>query len=958
EVAKVIAAVELRTEPTFCGFTPLLDPNAPPLCEPPAGPLTIAAQDWEAGLGTWTVGTRNVANPATFDTPDWAVVGSLPDGRAGSAAFVADLLIGNCADDTEAGVLYLQSPSIPLPSGAYVPRVAFNHWVATEMDWDGGNVKINVNGGGWTLVPYDAFDFNPYSGTLNVGTNPLGGEDAFHGANEGELGGSWGQSQISLSGIANPGDTIQLRFEMGLDGCNGMVGWYVDEVQVFDCESVSNVYVDDGATGANDGTSWDDAYTSLQDALGAAGSGDQIWVATGTYKPTAGADRTATFQLITGVEIYGGFDGTEATLEERAGLFDQTILSGDIGTAGDSSDNSYNVVTGSGTDETAVLDGFTITAGNANGSSPYDCGAGMFNDAGSPTVTNCTFVVNSADWGGGMYNFGASPTVTDCTFSGNDAVRYAAGMYNFQGSSPVITNCRFTGNTAGGLGGGMCNYISSSPTVTNCTFTGNYGWNGGGMLNANNSSPTLVNCTFAGNSAYTGAGGINAGGETCSPMVTNCILWGNTPEEIQGGVSMTIAYSNVQGGLPTDIIDGGGNIDLDPLFVGGPSGTWTADGVYDSATGKTTLTDAGAAWAVDELMDKLVNPNTTQTRQFLVAGNTATTVTVWGDAASLGTTGSAYQVYDYHLTGPSPCVDEGNDAALPPDTTDLDGDGNNTEPIPIDLDGNPRILDGDSDGRGVVDMGAYEYPFGDCNENDIPDLCDLDCDALGGDCTVPDCGLSSDDNGDDIPDDCECPELAPPATPAGEDGYEKIRYISMAPGNAGYQTALRVTLTTLPAPFDGLNGTSCWVGEPQQVSENAGKIAHEPGWADFMGANLDAAPHCMDWGTVEVLHVTDENIIPGAVYDVQAIECECDFENEDHYSPPLTITTSGWGDLVRNCTTCPCGAPDGTVGVPTDVTAALDKFKNLRPPSIPCEAVMKARADVEPNFPDWLVNIS
>ncbi|UCC30819.1 MAG: hypothetical protein JSU86_00800 [Phycisphaerales bacterium] len=204
----------------------------------------------------------------------------------------------------------------------------------------------------------------------------------------------------------------------------------------------------------------------------------------------------------------------------------------------------------------------------------------------------------------------------------------------------------------------------------------------------------------------------------------------------------------------------------------------------------------------------------------------------------------------------------------------------------------------------------------------------------------------------------ECPIADPPTKPPGEAGYEKVRYISMVPGNAGYQTALRVTLTTLPAPFDGLNGTKCWVGEPQQVSENSGKIAHEPGWPDFMSANLQGSPHCMDWSTVEVLHVTDDDIIPSAVYDAQAIDCECDFESEANYSAPLTITTSAWGDLVRNCTTCPCGAPDGTVGVPTDVTAALDKFKNLRPPSIPCEAVMKARADVEPNLPDWLVNIS
>ncbi|UCC29825.1 MAG: M4 family metallopeptidase [Phycisphaerales bacterium] len=198
----------------------------------------------------------------------------------------------------------------------------------------------------------------------------------------------------------------------------------------------------------------------------------------------------------------------------------------------------------------------------------------------------------------------------------------------------------------------------------------------------------------------------------------------------------------------------------------------------------------------------------------------------------------------------------------------------------------------------------------------------------------------------------ECPVSDPPTAPSGEAGYQKIRYISMVPGNPGRQSALRVTLNTLPPPFNGFNGTKCWVGEPRQVSENAGKINHEPGWPDFWSANLDGTPYCMDWGMVGVLHVTDDDIIPGAVYDVQAIDCECDFGNEADYSAPLTITTSGWGDLVGTCAVIPCSPPDGVVGIPTDVTAVLDKFKNL------ANAVPKSRADIEPNFPDWLVNMT
>lgn len=247
-VAAANAAVELRTPPTQCNFTPLLNPNAPALCEGLGQMSSIFTETWESGdlSQGWNVGTREVANPASFDTPDWAVVSSLPGGGSpvpGStyAAFVADLVVGACTpDDTEAGVLWLESPKITLPISTTVPRLAFDHWVATELGWDGGNVKISVNGGPWTLIPGSAFEFNAYPGMLNdslLGSdNPLAGEPAFTGTDGGSVNGSWGQSQIDLFGLALPGDTVRLRFEMGLDGCNGVQGWYVDDVQLYYCQ--------------------------------------------------------------------------------------------------------------------------------------------------------------------------------------------------------------------------------------------------------------------------------------------------------------------------------------------------------------------------------------------------------------------------------------------------------------------------------------------------------------------------------------------------------------------------------------------------------------------------------------------------------------------------------------------------------------------------------------------------
>jgi predicted RNase H-like HicB family nuclease len=298
------------------------------------------------------------------------------------------------------------------------------------------------------------------------------------------------------------------------------------------------IYVDADATGgANNGSSWADAYTTLQPALAAAASGDEIWVAAGTYKPTDGADRTASFAMKNGVAIYGGFDPSVGDLdwEDRDSEANATILSGDIGNPGDDSDNSYHVFyhpEGTNLDGTAILDGFTITGANADGDAwPHNSGGGMFNEGSSPTLTDCTFSGNSAGLGGGMANFYASsPALTNCTFSGNSATR-GGGMYN-ETSSPVLTGCTFTAGNSG-TGGGMANFYASSPTLTNCTFSGNSAGLGGGMANFYASSPALTNCTFSGNSAIHAGGMYNNGS---SPTLTNCTFSGNSADGHGGGM--------------------------------------------------------------------------------------------------------------------------------------------------------------------------------------------------------------------------------------------------------------------------------------------------------------------------------------------------------------------------------------------------------------------------------------
>jgi cysteine-rich repeat protein len=241
EVQAVVDAVELRITPTQCGFDTVLETEPPVRCLDKGELQRISLTDWETGLGSWAVGRHDVANPATFSTADWAVVSVLPGERSGSAAFVADLIEGNCEDDDETGALTLDSPGIEIPGNVVTPRLSIDHWMASELKWDGGNLKISVNSGPFTLVPASAFDVGPYNSSLyvarnsDINTNPLAGEAAFTGTDEGTSDGSWGQSQLDLSGIAGAGDVIRLRFDFGQDGCNGVTGWYVDEVEFFSC---------------------------------------------------------------------------------------------------------------------------------------------------------------------------------------------------------------------------------------------------------------------------------------------------------------------------------------------------------------------------------------------------------------------------------------------------------------------------------------------------------------------------------------------------------------------------------------------------------------------------------------------------------------------------------------------------------------------------------------------------
>ncbi|MHC4695518.1 MAG: right-handed parallel beta-helix repeat-containing protein [Planctomycetota bacterium] len=445
-------------------------------------------------------------------------------------------------------------------------------------------------------------------------------------------------------------------------------------------------YVDQDATGANDGSSWLNAYNNLQDALADAaepGSGvTEIRVAQGVYKRDQGrnqtpGDRDATFHVYNGVALRGGYAGAGGPDPDvRDVLRYETILSGDLN-GNDRpdqlitlSDNSRHVV-GMDGDERTILDGFTITAGNAD---DYGSGGGIY-CYGTPTVVNCTIFNNRADtFGGGMW--AGNATVVDCTFRENSASFGGAVIVS---GTPAFTRCRFINNRADGRyswfgGGAMAVMYGASFVITNSEFVENQAANAGGAVAVEGPGGVVavINCKFTGNSAGTGAALSLMDGNailtncTLSRNVatfvdpaaagidvfnygtlalTNSVLWGNVNssgggEDAQLGLSghhstLEVNYSGIEGW--TGALGGIGNFGDDPLFVDPPY--WDIDVLYEG---------------------------------------------------------------DTRLLPGSPCIDAGDNGALPGDVT-------------TDFDGNLRFVD-DPDtpdtGEGVppiVDMGAYEY---------------------------------------------------------------------------------------------------------------------------------------------------------------------------------------------------------------------------------------------------------
>lgn len=435
-------------------------------------------------------------------------------------------------------------------------------------------------------------------------------------------------------------------------------------------QSAPALYVDIHAHGANNGSSWDDAFYYLQDALAQAVSGSLIKVADGVYRPDQGAglprgDRQAAFKLKNGITIEGGYAGTgEPDPHARDTQIWQTILSGDLNgndlPAADPcslwidpsrADNSRHVVAALYVDRTTILDGVRIVGGFANewfqatGMLREPRGAGMYIAGGGPRLQGCTFSGNwAATDGGAIYVTEGSPELRDCMLSGNAAgwgpeeCQGSGGAVSVANGSLTLMNCSLNGNLSCGSGGAAVIGPNSSLSAVNCCFHANRAGVQAGAIYTLDSQAVLVNCTLADNRQDGNPGAI-VHESSVSPgkrefRITSCILWNHGREIASLGDSpVMVTYSDIRGGWL-----GVGAIDADPRFAD-PDGVDGLPGTEDD---------------------------------------------------------------DLRLGPGSPCIDAGSTAALPRDIADLDSDEDTLEPLPLDRAGAERVV------GGAVDMGAYE----------------------------------------------------------------------------------------------------------------------------------------------------------------------------------------------------------------------------------------------------------
>lgn len=540
------------------------------------------------------------------------------------------------------------------------------------------------------------------------------------------------------------------------------------------CPAVT-IYVDDSAPGPHNGASWTTAYRFLQDGLAAAVPGDIIRVGQGVYRPNQAtvpvvADRTATFTLKNGVALYGGYAGYGApNPNARNVTLYKTFLSGDLN--GDDvvvditdanivhqllnlptrQDNAYTVVTASNTDASALLDGFIIVGGNANGPSDfpymYERAGGLFAYKGSPTIRNCTFQANaaasyggavciyqgqalmdkctfkgnfSAGGGGAVNNWVADTTTRQCTFIWNKA-RYDTwgGAIYSRDCRPVIEDCTFTQNY-GGMEGGAISNDNTDAEVTDCLFVGNEADSGGAVENTTGSYPVFTRCRFVRNS------GLDWGGAVFNyidsgPTFIHCTFIGNRSINGVAG-AMYNRYSNAtlfgclfSGNVAATMGGAVANYDADPRLT---NCTFSAN---DAPQGKAVACEPGGVTNLSHVIitscilwdgtDEIFkDPDSQVDVEYSdVQGGAAGTGNINADPLFVSAAGfdgvPGTEDDDLRLNAGSPCIDAGANYGIPVGiTVDLAGATRRVD--------DPATPDTGAGAPPIVDMGAYEYQAG------------------------------------------------------------------------------------------------------------------------------------------------------------------------------------------------------------------------------------------------------
>ncbi len=513
-----------------------------------------------------------------------------------------------------------------------------------------------------------------------------------------------------------------------------------------------------GAAAGGSGESWDSAYASLQDALARAAEEPtvrEIWVAAGTYR-TAASDgaRTATFSLVSGVALYGGFIGSETMRDERDPQANPTVLSGDL--AGDddgtrnNDDNALHVVSAIDLSEPATLDGFTIRGGNADATGASS-GGGLIIDGASPRIANCVFEENGAlNSGGGAVVIDGGPTFERCRFDSNIAVA-SAGALSLVNASPQISDCRFTDNVAFGNGGAVVTSGSEARFV-DCVFEGNSAVAGGAVYNGDRSAPRFEGCEFIDNRAETDGGAIANVVDIAAEFVS-CLFERNSAARSGGAMLNSVdadVYVEACRFVGNSASGSGGalsNFSSAPVVVnsefsgnsaalGGASAQReSSDVLFFNCTFSGNAGSSGAAIhnsfeSSPRFTNCILWGNTEsggQNPQLPIRTDTGDPIVNFtcieggwdgaggegivaedplfadpaGPDSAIGTPDD-----DLRLQGSSPCIDAG--------TTQVDVDPKSAgdQRLPAtDLDGNPRRVDGDGDGAARVDLGALEVQF-------------------------------------------------------------------------------------------------------------------------------------------------------------------------------------------------------------------------------------------------------